>query len=99
MLVWNSPARPQPAQSDCTYKAQSRMTEHMNTPPKGNIFPIDARVFFYLFCFVIDVFSPIHFSSPKNYPFPLFFSLQLKIKKTPQFVSPQLILCFWQSLI
>jgi len=30
---------------------------------------------------VIDVFSPIPFSSPKNYPLPIIFSLQLKIKK------------------
>jgi hypothetical protein len=70
------------------------MSERMNTSPKGNIFPIDAMGGFYLFCFVIDVFYPIHFSSPKNYPLPIIFFVTIENKKTPQFVSPQLILCF-----
>jgi len=43
---------------------------------------------------------PTPFSSPKNYPpFHYFFATNENKKTTPQFVSPQLILCFWQSLI
>ena len=60
------------------------MSERMNISPKGNIFPIDARgggTDFYLFCFVIDVFSPIPFSSPKNYPPSHYFFATIENKK------------------
>lgn len=73
------------------------MGERMNIFPKGNIFPIDVRGFCTYSALWLMYSTP---SPQKNSPFPLFFSLRTKIKKkTPQFVSPQLILCFWQSLI
>jgi hypothetical protein len=82
------------------------MSECMNISPKGNIFPIDAMaggIFFFLPILLCDwCILPPHplLFSQKLSPFHYFFFVTIENKKnTPQFVSPQLILCFWQSLI